>query len=450
MNRHEATHNLGFSVGRGLRATVAAGLFSLICGAPPAAAEAPRIKKLDARYIHDTRLMAVGSGEPQKKRCVAASVGHFAILTSYHCLADWWTRQHDNPVRYASDENRKYYVGGFQRAYRSDDSSKWALLETGGQRGYFGYENLDTAVDLSSATFDLVGFSRGVKGGRELAFQSPCRLSRKEAGVYTSECGRDFDDSGILILHKSAQNHAVNGLAFIQSQSKIGKRVIVTLAVTSSNGYGSKLADLRRDQQNRFAPIAARLNEVDATLAAEREATRASKAAQRKADLDNLAIALGQLGGALGGARQQAPTPVAPTYGTAVPTRSPGGHCSLMLSGPALYSQKTAVAPSGGGTIQLVVDTPAGCWWKFELSSQTGGAWISTLSPLNGTGRGVLTFLTTPHPPDESISRLLYFTLSVPPRPGQPAYDRNDEFRVTQCAPGVRPRDCGASASTSQ
>lgn len=369
MNRQTLHHQ--FLATRLAKATAATGLL-LTCGVLPAAADASKIQRLPDAYKADGRLIAVSSTGAQSKRCVGASVGNFAILTSYACLADWWGSQNDYTVRYASDAKREYFFGSFERAHRNSSGGRWAVLETAGHSsGYYGYHSLDLAGDLTAEAFDFVGFSKKVKGGRELALQSQCRLTRTSPGRYTSECGRDFDTSGILILRSTPGHRYVSGLAFVQSQAKVGKQVLVTLDVVSREDYGTKLAELRRDQDTRYAAIQsqravalAQRRAESAEDEAEAEAARARRAARRQADLEKFKTAMGQLGAALGGAR----TPVAPPMTTPAPLpqrpTAPPVPVGQRSTGPTRWEcgvqtqcvgdARAELAPGGSAQLRLV------------------------------------------------------------------------------------------------
>jgi hypothetical protein len=141
-------------------------------------------------------------------------------------------------------------------------------------------------------------------------------LTRTSPGRYTSECGRDFDATGILILRSTPGHLFVSGLAFVQSQAKVGKQLLVTLDVVSRDEYGAKIADLRRDQETRYAALVTerRIARAEHRAAAaqddaEAEATRAQRAARRQADLEKFKNAMGELGAALGGGRRPAAPP---------------------------------------------------------------------------------------------------------------------------------------------
>jgi hypothetical protein len=197
----------------------------------------------------------------------------------------------------------------------------------------------------------------------------------------------------------------------------------------------------------RNAAMAAQRAEMSALEDEARE-----RSARRQAQFEKFAAALGQLSATLARGKAQTPVPYVagvPTTATS-PSGISGNDCPLTLRGSSVYIQQTAVAPSSGGTFQIDVDTPAGCWWRFDVAQLSGGSWITVNSPLSGTGRGVLSFTATSHPEDDSINRLLYLKVARPPRPGMPQGDRDFNLRITQCTPSTPARWCGASASTVQ
>jgi hypothetical protein len=362
MNRQNATpHTRSLVIGL-LQATVAGALL-LTWGALPAAAEATKIQRLPDGYKLDDRLVAISSKGPQVKRCVGASVGNFAILTSYECLADWWSNKNDYSVRYASDAKREHFFGVFERAHRDVNGSRWAILETfGHSAGYYGYESLDLVRDVTSEAFDFVGFSKKVKRGHELAIQSQCRLTRTSPGRYTSECGRDFDASGILILRSTGGHRYVSGLARVQSQAKTGKQLLFTLDVVSRGEYGSKLGDLRRDQDARYAANVAQREvalaghrAASAEDEAEAEAARARRAARRQADLEKFTAAMGELGAALGGARRPVAPPISSPSPAPLPQRPnlPTSPVGQRATGPTRWECGEQTRCVGGARAEL-------------------------------------------------------------------------------------------------
>ena len=439
----------------------AAAVLLIAAAAAPgsAAAQAAKVQKLPESYRSDTRLVAVEATGASERRCVGATVGHFAILTSYDCLAAWWNDQNRHQVRFATDQERRYAFGRFERAWRNGGSRPWAVLETAGHSaGYYGYEDLERTGTADA--FDFIGFSKKVKGGRQLAWQPRCRLARVSPGVYTSACGEHFGSGAILLMRKTATHQYVSGLAHVRSSAGTGKRRVFTLETTSLGDYGGRLASQRYDQDSRYAAAMARQRALlaqqraasaqdDAALAEE----RAARAARRRENLEKFGMALGQLAAAWGRARGGTPAPYsAPPSPWSRPAASPSASadsCSVNLSGPTLYSGKMAVAPSGGGDVVVNIMTGPGCPWRFAMESQSGGAWITSTSRLEGAGPGSIRFSATAHPPAEAL-RGLAFRVIVAPRPGQPAGDRDFGFRITQCTADIPLMSCGAGAATSQ
>jgi hypothetical protein len=349
--------------------TLAASIVTVVVGlsALPEAGQVTKIQRLPDSYKFDDRLMVVSSEGTRSRRCVGASVGNFAILTNYACLADWWTNKNDYSVRYASDTKREHFWGGFQRAHRSGDDGRWALLETPGHSiAYYGYENLDQVVLATGERFDFVGFSKKVKGGRELAIQTDCRLNRSSPGRYTSECGRDFDASGILILRSAAGHRYVSGIATVQANSTRGTS-LTTLDVVSQSEYGTKLRDLRRDQESRYASVMARRETAvseqrisGANAAAEAEARRA----RRQADLEKIMAAAGELATTLGGGRRTAPPPAVypspappvakPVVPVAPASRPRSGHWECGQQTRCVGGSLAELPPGGMAQLRLV------------------------------------------------------------------------------------------------
>jgi hypothetical protein len=155
------------------------------------------------------------------------------------------------------NSKRNEFYGSFSRAHRSTTpSGGWAVLETAGHSsGYWGYSDLDSDSRLSSKTYDFVGLSPRIKGGRELAVQRNCHLVRS---TYTlkSECDSDFSDAGFLILYVTPDGKQyVYGLVTGTSSEGTGKQRVYALTTSSMRQYGATLAELRRDQDTRYAAI---------------------------------------------------------------------------------------------------------------------------------------------------------------------------------------------------
>jgi hypothetical protein len=354
------------------RAIATAAALLLTAVAPlPAAAQVAKVQKLPAALRYDKRLVAVVAKGSAERRCVGASVGHFAVLTSYDCLADWWIDGKAHPVAYTTDEDRKYAYGIFERAWRGGDRGRWAMLQTYGHSpAYFGYEDLERTP--STSVFDFIGFSKKVKDGRQLAVQPGCRLTRVSAGVYTSPCGADFGTSAILLLRSEGNQKYVSGLAYVRSEAKVGKTREFTLETTSQAAYGPQLTKLRFDQASRFAPVWERMRAADAEMAV-RDAERADRAAERRREnLDKLGTALGQLAATLGSRGQKVPPPIdyypappmrtTPSIAAAMPAPTPvrrttRGHWECDASSRCAGPWKAEVPPGGKAMLRYVSDT---------------------------------------------------------------------------------------------
>jgi hypothetical protein len=428
----------------------------------PAAAQVAKVQKLTDSYRADTRLVAVAMTGSHERRCVGATVGHFAILTSHDCLAEWWNDTKSHSVGFTADQQRRFASSGIERAWRNGGGAKpWAVLQTAGHSSaYYGYEDLERTAPTE--VFDFIGFSKKVKDGKELALQPRCRLDRVSPGVYTSECGEHFGTGAILLLRKTERHHYVSGLGHVRSFAKVGKRRVFTIETTSLGDYGSQLAAQRREQDARYASAMAR----QAALLAQQRAAAASdgvalenaraRSARRRENVEKFANALGQLAMAWGRTRGTTPStppvyapPPTPWSSAATPASTSALNCVVRLNGPSLYSGTMAVAPTGGGDVVVNISTAPGCPWRFDLVHQNGGAWIFTSSRLEGTGPGSIRFSASALPVEQSMRGLLFRVVGAP-GPGQPAGDRDFRFRITQCTADIPFGSCGAGASTSQ
>jgi hypothetical protein len=95
----------------------------------PAAAQVAKVQKLTDSYRADTRLVAVATTGAHERRCVGATVGHFAVLTSYDCLAEWWNDTKSHRVGFTADQERRFASNGIERAWRQGgDARPWAIL----------------------------------------------------------------------------------------------------------------------------------------------------------------------------------------------------------------------------------------------------------------------------------------------------------------------------------
>jgi hypothetical protein len=160
-----------------------------------------KIGKLDTSLGNGT-LRMVTSNARRTTQCIGADLGHFAILTSYDCLADWWKDKAGVSVLY-STYGYMTFSGNFVRAFRGrlESGDSWAVLETDSHTGgSFGYYDLDSDIALDRKVFQFVGLSSKVKNGKEPAMQSGCHLLRDGPGTYASDCGADFSATGFLIV----------------------------------------------------------------------------------------------------------------------------------------------------------------------------------------------------------------------------------------------------------
>lgn len=195
--------------------------------------------------------------------CLGVQVHSGVVLTSYQCLAARW-KDKNTKVNWLPNKNKSGYLrreNWIEAIHIGTDSgmSPWAIYITDdiGAEEFF---DLGDFVE-DSGRFTLGGYTSAFKGGKRVAWQTECDLSKVGGDTYNTHCRGMYDRKGVVVVEQ-ARNMIVGIAEVVSTEKMVKSEGVMQLKITPISSFATEIAEMQRKlapmlEANRKAKIEA-------------------------------------------------------------------------------------------------------------------------------------------------------------------------------------------------